>query len=367
MEPALGDGGWFCFGFRLGDGVEGGPEPHPLSADGPGPVCRVRPSWSFAAVVAGPGAGPARVRLQGAVRAALPWDCLDALPSETHVLLLREAALEAWPAAGPAALLEGQPAWRRALRPEEAAAAELPLVLGGYAAPRPPFFMPLPAALAARKLALGLEHALLLAAGGTLYSWGGGRHGQLGHGDLESRREPQAVEALQGLPVADAAAGGWHSAAVGEAGDLYLWGWNESGQLGLPSKTAAGSRAAATEEEAGGTKLNVGPGDEPEGAEAAFISMQALPALLDLPLEAEVRRASCGSRHTAAVTRTGHLYTWGWGKYGQLGHQDLATSDQPRRVSYFVERNLSVQDVVCGPWTTYAQAVAAESRPLQQP
>lgn len=34
-----------------------------------------------------------------------------------------------------------------------------------------------------------------------------------------------------------------------------------------------------------------------------FISIQALPALLDLPQEPEVSEVSCGSRHTAAVTR----------------------------------------------------------------
>uniref|UniRef100_A0A8C7E5A8 RCC1 domain containing 1 n=1 Tax=Naja naja TaxID=35670 RepID=A0A8C7E5A8_NAJNA len=372
MAPGLGgESGWFCFGFRWAGGAEGGPEP--LSTEGGGPVRRVRPSWSFAALVAA--GGPGRVLLQGAVSAALPPDCLDALPSETHVLLLREAALEAWPVTtGSDALLDGRPAWRRELRAAEAA---LPLVPGGYVVPRPPFFTALPAALPARRLLLGLEHALLLAAGGTLFSWGGGRHGQLGHGDLESRREPRAVEALQGLAVAEAAAGGWHSAAVTDAGDLYLWGWNEAGQLGLPSKKASEAAAA---EEAGSAPWNrplcersVSPGgagldgrgaaDGPGGDEAPFVSVQPFPALLDLPEEAEVWRVSCGSRHTAALTGSGHLYTWGWGKYGQLGHQDVATSDQPRRVCYFVERNLRVQDVVCGPWTTFVQAAAAESGP----
>ncbi|KAL7980210.1 hypothetical protein Chor_001478 [Crotalus horridus] len=261
---------------------------------------------------------------------------------------------------------------------------ELPLVPGGYVAPRPPFFTALPATLPARRLLLGLEHALLLAAGGTLFSWGGGRHGQLGHGDLESRREPRAVEALQGLAVAEAAAGGWHSAAVSDAGDLYLWGWNEAGQLGLPSKmsTESGATAAASGEAAQappnrplsqrGDGLDVGAADGPGRDEVPFVSLQPFPALLDLPEEAEVRRVSCGSRHTAAVTAlpplvsfsgTGHLYTWGWGKYGQLGHQDAATSDQPRRVCYFVERNLRVQEVVCGPWTTFVQAEPAENGP----
>lgn len=37
--------------------------------------------------------------------------------------------------------------------------------------------------------------------------------------------------------------------------------------------------------------------------DAAFISIQAFPALLDLPEELEVSAVSCGSRHTAVVTR----------------------------------------------------------------
>ncbi|NXQ88829.1 RCCD1 protein, partial [Nyctibius grandis] len=82
--------------------------------------------------------------------------------------------------------------------------------------------------------------------------------------------------------------------------------------------------------------------------DAAFISIQAFPALLDLPQDLEVSGVGCGSRHTAVVTRGGELYTWGWGKYGQLGHGDNASADRPRRVEQLV-----AEEVVCGPWTTY--------------
>lgn len=39
-------------------------------------------------------------------------------------------------------------------------------------------------------------------------------HGQLGHGNLVSEEEPQAVEALWGVPVKSVAAGSWHSASI---------------------------------------------------------------------------------------------------------------------------------------------------------
>ncbi|XP_072838275.2 RCC1 domain-containing protein 1 [Pogona vitticeps] len=367
-------GRWFQFGFRLGAPTESGLEPAPLGEAGT--VRGVRPSWSFVGILTD---GSVQLLLRGATEeAALPKDCLDVLPSETHLLVLREAALEGWPVPGcssssssSGALLEGEPAWRRELRPEDAAAAAasdgprghppgLPLVPGGFAAPRPPFFTPLPATLQARQLALGHEHALLLSAGGALFSWGGGRHGQLGHGDLESRPEPQPVEALQGVPSVEVAAGGWHSAALGETGDLYLWGWNESGQLALPSKTLSEDQAATRTAEAGrgDSEQNLDQQEVVQDThQATFISIQAFPALVEMPHGEEISKISCGSRHTAAVTCTGHLYTWGWGKYGQLGHQETASSDEPRRVCYFVDRNLCIVDVVCGPWTTYALAV----------
>ena len=43
--------------------------------------------------------------------------------------------------------------------------------------------------------------------------------------------------------------------------------------------------------------------EQPAAEDAAFISIQAFPALLDLPQDVEVSKVSCGSRHTAVVTR----------------------------------------------------------------
>ncbi|XP_066492187.1 RCC1 domain-containing protein 1 isoform X2 [Tiliqua scincoides] len=302
-----GRAGWFQSGFRFGAAeLEPEPEPEPLPVGASGPVVTVRPSWSFVATVAD------GVTLQGAVQGALPLDCLDVLLSETHLLVRRsEAVLEAWEV-GSAPGLDGKPVWQQELPRDEADTA-LPLVPGGYVFPWPPFFAPLPASLRVQKLALGHEHAVLLDAWGALFTWGSSRHGQLGHGDLESLVEPQRVEALHGLPMGEVAAGGWHSACI----------------------------SGTSEQEAAGT----------------VVLIQAFPALLDLPHEAEVSKVSCGSRHTAAVTRAGDLYTWGWGKYGQLGHADTASSDQPKKVHYFMERGLCVVDVVCGPWTTYTCAI----------
>ncbi|NXX14780.1 RCCD1 protein, partial [Podargus strigoides] len=44
------------------------------------------------------------------------------------------------------------------------------------------------------------------------------RHGQLGHGTLQSELQPRLVEALASVPMQTVTAGGWHSASVSGEG-----------------------------------------------------------------------------------------------------------------------------------------------------
>ncbi|KAM6409452.1 LOW QUALITY PROTEIN: RCC1 domain-containing protein 1 [Rhynochetos jubatus] len=338
---------WLALGFSPEEAAgEPGPGPGPRRLEsGPGGIRRVWPAWSYVVVDTGAGL---EVRSAGR-RRRLRGGWAEALPSETHLVLRGAAAARAWPREAALRGAGGAAAWSRALPPPRRRdPPPLPLLPGGFATPRPPFFCALPRGVRARRLALGPQHVLALGEAGQIYAWGGGRHGQLGHGTLEPEPQPRLVEALAGLPMRDVAAGGWHSASLSEAGDLYVWGWNESGQLALPCKALAEQRDAG----AGDAELTP-PRQQPVAEAAAFISIQACPALLDLPREREVSRVSCGSRHTAAVTRDGRLYTWGWGKYGQLGHGDGASSDRPRRVRLPGPAGQRVEDVVCGPWTTY--------------
>ncbi|KAM6181369.1 RCC1 domain-containing protein 1 isoform 1-T1 [Erethizon dorsatum] len=360
-------GAWFGFGF-CGFGQEPGSgrgrqvlSPEPLRAGGD--ICYVSASWSYTALVTRGG----RVELSGSTSGAA-GGCRDAWASERLLVLLRDCPgsrveLQTW---APGSALRGEPLLAQDLEAEgaavgaEARAGTLPLLPGAraYVSPRPPLRRGLAPELRARRLELGAEHALLLDAAGQVFSWGGGRHGQLGHGTLEAELEPRLLEALQGLPVAQVAAGGWHSVCVSETRDLYIWGWNESGQLALPTRSLAEDKRTVTGEglSQDGSEVERVVGAE-DGASAPFIAVQPFPALLDLPLGSEAVGASCGSRHTAVVTRTGELYTWGWGKYGQLGHQDSASLDRPCRVEYFVDKQLQVKTVTCGPWNTYVYAV----------
>uniref|UniRef100_A0A3B3BXZ2 RCC1 domain containing 1 n=1 Tax=Oryzias melastigma TaxID=30732 RepID=A0A3B3BXZ2_ORYME len=241
------------------------------------------------------------------------------------------------------------------------AAVSLPLVPGGYIASKSPFFHSLSPHMQAKSLALGGDHVILLTAAGAVYTWGQGSHGQLGHGALLSEEEPRTVEALWGMKMSSVSAGGWHSVCISDAGDLYVWGWNESGQLGLPSQNLRkiSERKAHQQGELSQNSSTY--------QEEVFISIQAFPALLDVTPLCEVKAVGCGSRHTAAVTTSGDLYTWGWGGYGQLGHQSFSSLDEPQRVEFFRVQQLRVVGVECGPWNTFAAVTKEEGLAPEHP
>lgn len=51
------------------------------------------------------------------------------------------------------------------------------------------------------QVSVGYGHVLAVTYDHTVYSWGEGGCGQLGHGDTVSRHSPQLVEALKNRPI----------------------------------------------------------------------------------------------------------------------------------------------------------------------
>lgn len=51
--------------------------------------------------------------------------------------------------------------------------------------------------------------------------------------ECPSQASPQRVKSLDGIPLAQVAAGGAHSFALSLSGAVFGWGKNSSGQLGL--------------------------------------------------------------------------------------------------------------------------------------
>lgn len=178
----------------------------------------------------------------------------------------------------------------------------------------------------AKAVACGKDYVLILSFDGRVFTYGNGSRGQLGHGDTDSRESPTLVEALDGIRIISIASGGWHAAAVSDIGDLYIWGWNESGQLGLPC--AANSK------------------QKPE----VIVACQSIPRLVEFSSEIVVTLVSCGSRHTAILTDEGTVWTWGWNGYGQLGTTHDTCVDTPSPLE--LPLGFCALKVTCAYWST---------------
>lgn len=158
----------------------------------------------------------------------------------------------------------------------------------------------------------GYHNNLVLTATGEVWSWGWGAHGQLGLGDTEDRDEPTVISELSQEGICSLSCGDRHSFAVTMDGRVFGWGSNEFGQLGRGKK--------------GDTMLR------PE-------MIEGLHGLMVVAI-------SSGDRHSAAVTNTGAVYTWGCGSDGQCGHGNFRDVARPKLVEHLVSK--FIIDVKCG-------------------
>ena len=80
-------------------------------------------------------------------------------------------------------------------------------------------------------MSAGGVHSLAITADGAVWSWGLGGFGELGHGDMHQQLLPKKVEALAERVVA-VSAGYDHSLAITADGSVWSWGSGGNGQLG---------------------------------------------------------------------------------------------------------------------------------------
>lgn len=59
------------------------------------------------------------------------------------------------------------------------------------------------------------------------------------------------------------------------------------------------------------------------------------PRLIEALKTKRIRDIACGSSHSAAITSSGELYSWGLGEYGRLGHGDNTTQLRPKLVCVY--------------------------------
>ncbi|VDD78797.1 unnamed protein product, partial [Mesocestoides corti] len=210
--------------------------------------------------------------------------------------------------------------------------------------PKPSY--PLP--MKVKTVACGAGFALFLTPSGVIFSKGIGTRGQLGHGDLESRSTPEAIEALRPVTSTAIACGFLHSACLTDTGDVYTWGSNEFGQLGYTSLNLERSRQLST----------------PFLPSDLGVNVNALPAPVDFPDDCLITAVwiACGSRHTVCLSEDSNLYSFGWNGFGQLGLEPESgrmvdrypyqtASDRVNRINLPLPSQNQLS-VTCGHWCT---------------
>ncbi|XP_028645231.1 probable E3 ubiquitin-protein ligase HERC6 isoform X2 [Grammomys surdaster] len=170
------------------------------------------------------------------------------------------------------------------------------------------------------QVSCGHYHSLALSEDGHVFSWGSNSQGQLGLGkDFCSQTIPQKVKSLEGIPLAQVAAGGTHSFALSLTGTSFGWGNNRSGQLALS-----------------GNKIK-----------EQIYKPHSIGALKNL----SVVYISCGYEHTAVLTEDGQVFTFGGNSSGQLQHSPRSGRRGPQLIKGV---DGCVSQIACGSYHTIA-------------
>jgi len=165
------------------------------------------------------------------------------------------------------------------------------------------------------QVSCGDSHTACILEDRTLWTFGYGEFGQLGHGNnTENQLVPKKVESIS-LRVLQISCGRWYTACILEDGTLWTFGYGRCGQLGHGNNT----------------------------------ENQFVPKKVE-SISLRVLQVSCGDSHTACILEDGTLWTFGYGRYGQLGHGNN-TENQfvPKKVESI---SLRVLQISCGDWYT---------------
>uniref|UniRef100_A0A9J7XDD6 X-linked retinitis pigmentosa GTPase regulator n=1 Tax=Cyprinus carpio carpio TaxID=630221 RepID=A0A9J7XDD6_CYPCA len=172
----------------------------------------------------------------------------------------------------------------------------------------------------------GYRHSALVTDNGDVFTFGESADGRLGLSahQLANHNDPQRVESLHG--VLQVACGGKHTLALTED-ELYSFGRGEFGQLGL----------------------------------GTLMFLADTPVAVGHFRKGRVTHVTCGENHSALITDSGLLYTFGDGRHGKLGLGDENFTNQftPTVCQRFFD--YSVMTVACG-----SSHMLVFARPRQQ-
>lgn len=160
----------------------------------------------------------------------------------------------------------------------------------------------MPSGVSFEQIAAGGSHSLALDQDGDVWAWGSATHGQLGTGKDDAffgETEPVHVRMPAGVSFAQVAAGRDHSLALDENGDAWAWGRNEYGQLGNGTTTD-----------------------------------RSIPIRVNMPAGVTFAQIAGGQDHSLALDENGHAWAWGRNYFGQLGNGTFTDQHEPVRAVF---------------------------------
>ena len=165
-----------------------------------------------------------------------------------------------------------------------------------------------------REINLGNYHSLSIKTDNSLWVWGYNNHGQLGTNNITNYSSP-VTTAISGTFWKTISAGFYHSAAIKTDGTLWMWGYNTDGELGDNTVT---KRSSGVQTVSAGT---------------------------------DWKQVECGDYHTAAIKTDGTLWLWGRNDSSQLGVGSADLSNRSSPVQVF-NAGTSWKEVSCGGYFT---------------
>ncbi|OQS00547.1 transcription factor [Achlya hypogyna] len=158
----------------------------------------------------------------------------------------------------------------------------------------------------------------------SIFAWGDNEDGQLGLNDrdLLVQPTPTKVTGLGGISVRDIGCGETFTVVLSNEGDAYSVGVGASGQLGH--------------------------NDVVHEKLVQFRKIETLEEEKRPAIEGRLDQVQCGRDFAIIVTQAGHVYSWGNGELGQLGHQENKNKKIPKKVSALREKEIPAVLARCG-------------------
>jgi alpha-tubulin suppressor-like RCC1 family protein len=230
-----------------------------------------------------------------------------------------------------------------------------------------------------RSVAAGDSHCLVLRWDGLVYSWGKNTQGKLGHGDELDRESPTLIEGLEG--VCGIAAYEHHSFAVMQSGDVLSWGAalerEDDLQASIDSEDTQdyilrdGSHRPILVEGLEGVRVRqvfvhdckaFAVGEDGElfmWGENAVGWRDPSPKRVEALRGVPVSTVAPGAVHTLALAADGLVYAWGHYRFwGLLGNPHVQEERLPKPVEAL--RGVRVGSIAVGCERSYAVSVTGE-------